>query len=66
MAIDLGGIMPGTDQHVDLDRLGLVDGEMYAMQFFYAHRNPTQAMFRVRTNVPLIGTEAESVNASFD
>ncbi len=66
MAIDLGGIMPGTDQHVDLDRLGLVDGEMYAMQFFYAHRNPTQAIFRVRTNVPLIGTEAESVNASFD
>ena len=66
MAIDLGGIMPGTDQHVDLDRLGLVDGEIYAMQFFYAHRNPTQAMFRVRTNVPLIGTEAESVNASFD
>lgn len=66
MAIDLGGIIPGTDQHVDLDRLGLVDGEVYAMQFFYAHRNPTQAIFRVRTNVPLIGTEAESVNASFD
>ncbi|MCH8212135.1 MAG: fibro-slime domain-containing protein [Planctomycetes bacterium] len=66
MAIDLGGIIPGTDQHVDLDRLGLVDGQVYAMQFFYAHRNPTQAMFRVRTNVPLIGTEAESVNASFD
>ena len=66
MAIDLGGIMPGTDQHVDLDRLGLVDGQVYAMQFFYAHRNPTQAMFRVRTNIPLIGTEAESVNASFD
>ncbi|MEE9295515.1 MAG: fibro-slime domain-containing protein, partial [Phycisphaerae bacterium] len=64
MAIDLGGIIPSTDQHVDLDRLGLVDGEVYAMQFFYAHRNPTQAMFRVRTNVPLIGTEAESVNAS--
>ncbi|MEE9130183.1 MAG: fibro-slime domain-containing protein [Phycisphaerales bacterium] len=66
LAIDLGGIIPSTDQHVDLDRLGLVDGESYAMQFFYAHRNPTQAIFRVRTNVPLIGTEAESVNAGFD
>ncbi len=66
LAIDLGGIIPGTDQHVDLDRLGLVDGEFYAMQFFYAHRNPTQALFRVRTNVPLIGAEAESVNAGFD
>ena len=66
MAIDLGGIIPGTAQHVDLDRLGLVDGQDYAMQFFYAHRNPTQARFSVRTNVPLIGTEAESVNASFD
>ena len=66
LAIDLGGVMPGTDQHVDMDRLGLIDGEVYGLQLFYAHRNPNQAVFRIRTNIPLIGTEVESVNASFD
>ena len=66
LAIDLGGVIPGTDQHVELDRLGLVDGQTYTMHFFYAHRNPTQAVFRVRTNVPLTGTNPATVNAAFD
>ncbi len=66
LAIDLGGIIPGTDQHVELDRLNLVDGQTYTMHFFYAQRNPTQAVFRVRTNVPLIGTNPATVNAGFD
>ena len=66
MAIDLGGIIPGTDQHVDMDRLNLVDGQTYTMHFFYAQRNPTQAVFNVRTNVPLIGTNPQTVNAGFD
>lgn len=66
LAIDLGGVIAGTDQHVDMDRLNLVDGQTYTMHFFYAQRNPTQAVFNVRTNVPLIGTNPQTVNAGFD
>ncbi|MCH8823984.1 MAG: fibro-slime domain-containing protein [Planctomycetes bacterium] len=66
LAIDLGGIIPGTNQRVDMDRLELVDGQVYPIQFFYAHRNPSQAIFSVKTNIPLIGTETQSVNAAFD
>ena len=66
LAIDLGGVIPGTNQRVDMDRLGLVAGQVYQIRFFYAHRNPSQAVFSVRTNIPLIGTTTESVNAGFD
>jgi len=66
LAIDLGGIIPGTNQRVNMDRLELVDGQSYKIQFFYAHRNPSQAIFSVRTSIPLIGTDTQSVNAGFD
>ena len=31
LVIDLGGIAGNTDQHIDLDRLGLADGESYRL-----------------------------------
>ena len=65
LAIDLGGVLPLMDQHVDMDRLGLTDGQTYRMLFFYAHRQPGPAMFRMRTNLDL-DSLVPSISAAFD
>ena len=54
LAMDLGGVIPGTSQYVSMDRLNLVDGKTYTMHFFYAQRQGTVASFRMRTNLDLI------------
>ncbi|MHC4765140.1 MAG: fibro-slime domain-containing protein [Planctomycetota bacterium] len=64
MAMDLGGVVPGTEQVVELDRLGLQDGEVYDLRFFFAHRYPAPPAFRLRTNVEL-WSDAVVVAASF-
>ncbi len=51
MVIDLAGVLPGTGQIIEMDRLGLQDGEMYDAHFFFAHRQSAQAQFNVRTNI---------------
>jgi fibro-slime domain-containing protein len=66
LGIDLGGIIPYTQQHLALDRLDLEDGMTYSMRFFYAQRNPVLAVFRLRTNVPLIMRDPSVVSAGFD
>ena len=53
MVIDLGGIAAATDQRIDLGRLGLIDGETYTMQLFFAHRAEGGSQFNLRTNVEL-------------
>jgi fibro-slime domain-containing protein len=53
LAMDLGGLVAGTEQVVELDRLGLTDGEVYEMTFYFAHRYPAPPAFHLRTNVPL-------------
>ena len=57
MVIDLGGIAATTDQRIDLDRLGLVDGEEYTMELFFAHRAEGASQFNLRTNVELWNDE---------
>ncbi|MCI0365681.1 MAG: fibro-slime domain-containing protein [Phycisphaerales bacterium] len=67
LVIDLGGMLQGTNQIVDLDRLGLVDGRTYQLDFFYAHRNSASSTFRVRTNMDLIiDPPAMTVSAATD
>ncbi|MHC5115193.1 MAG: fibro-slime domain-containing protein, partial [Planctomycetota bacterium] len=66
LAMDLGGILPGSPQHVPIDRLGLVDGQTYNMRFFYAQRNPTLSIFRMRTNLPLVGVTPVPVSGVYD
>ena len=67
LAMDLGGILPGTGQHVEIDRLDLVDGQTYRINFFYAQRNPVNASFNMRTNVDLINdTSLVSASPDFD
>jgi len=67
LAMDLGGIVPGTQQHVEMDRMNLTDGQMYTFDFFYAQRQSGMAIFRMRTNLPLVGdTSVAAVSAGFD
>jgi fibro-slime domain-containing protein len=61
LAMDLGGIIPGTAQYVEMDRLGLTDGETYQVSFFYAQRQSLEAGFSMRTNIPFATTAAPAV-----
>ncbi|MCZ6835373.1 MAG: fibro-slime domain-containing protein [Planctomycetota bacterium] len=54
LGLDLGGVQPGVSQIIELERLGLTDGQTYALQFFYAQRNPSTSRFSMRTNVVVI------------
>ncbi|NLG16818.1 MAG: fibro-slime domain-containing protein [Fibrobacter sp.] len=57
LAIDLGGLHDRARDTLILDQmkdeLGLVDGEMYSMDMFYAERNPIGANFMIRTSMDL-------------
>jgi fibro-slime domain-containing protein len=67
LVIDLGGVHAAQDQFVDLNRLGLIDGETYTLDFFFAERHRTQSNFRIQTNLELIGdTSVPTINAGFD
>ncbi|MHC4407029.1 MAG: fibro-slime domain-containing protein, partial [Planctomycetota bacterium] len=49
LVIDLGGVHAAVEQYIDLDRLGLEDGETYDLDFFFAERHRTQSNFRIVT-----------------
>ena len=53
LVLDLGGMAFNKVQYVDLDRMGLNDGEKARMQFFHAQRQRGLAIFRLKTNVVL-------------
>jgi fibro-slime domain-containing protein len=62
LAMDLGGVKPGTPQHLEIDRMtNLTDGATCTIQLFYAQRQTTDAVFRLRTNLDLVG---QPMNAS--
>ncbi|MCI0676164.1 MAG: fibro-slime domain-containing protein [Phycisphaerales bacterium] len=54
LVLDIGGVLPGTSQRVNLDRVDLVDGRTYQMNFFYAQRNSALSTFGFQTNMDLI------------
>ncbi len=67
MVIDLGGVHAAHDQFVDLNRLGLVDGERYQLDFFFAERHRTQSNFRIQTNLLLESPGVvPTINSGFD
>jgi fibro-slime domain-containing protein len=65
---DLIGVHASHDQYVDLDRpsLGLVDGEWYRLDFFFAQRFEPQAHFSISTNVVLDSLPIGTVSAVYD
>ncbi len=58
MGIDLGGVVPGTTQIIELDRLGLAGGQSYVMHLFFAHRGSSASEFNLRTNLVLSNDQA--------
>jgi|RhiMethySRZTD1v2_1073278.scaffolds.fasta_scaffold05532_7 fibro-slime domain-containing protein len=66
LVIDLGGVHAAQTQSVLLDRLGLVGGQTYNLDFFFAERHYTQSNFRIQTNIQLVNTAIPAVNAAFD
>jgi fibro-slime domain-containing protein len=57
LAIDLGGLNNNASDTLYLDHpktdLGLVDGNMYMMDIFYAEREPIGANFRIKTSLDI-------------
>lgn len=66
MVIDLGGVHAAKEQYVDLNRLGLTDGETYTLSFFFAERHRTQSNFRIVTNLQLENTPPSTMSAIYD
>ncbi|MHC4217026.1 MAG: fibro-slime domain-containing protein [Planctomycetota bacterium] len=66
LVIDLGGVHSAVEQYIDLDRLGLEDGETYDLDFFFAERHRTQSNFRIVTNLPLESVVPPTISAIFD
>lgn len=65
LGIDLGGVEPPAGQIVEMDRLNLVDGQLYTLRFFYAHRYGAAA-FNMRTNVEPIDVTTFLTSAPMD
>lgn len=51
LVIDLGGIHGPEGDEVDLDTLGLEEGQKYPMNIFHAERNPTMSNFKITTTI---------------
>jgi fibro-slime domain-containing protein len=66
LVIDLGGVHAAQQQYVDLDRLGLTDGDTYPLDFFYAERHRTEANCRIQTNLVLNTPGTPSITSAFD
>jgi fibro-slime domain-containing protein len=66
LVIDLGGVHAAVEQYVDLNRLGLQDGNTYKLDFFFAERHRTESNFRIVTNLQLESGVLPTVSTIFD
>ena len=66
LVIDVGGVHSAIEQSIELDRLGLQDGEVYRLSFFFAERHRTQSNFRIQTNLKLETVNLPTVTAAYD
>lgn len=66
LVIDLGGVHAAHDQYIEIDRLGLSDGEVYQIDFFFAERHRTQSNFRIQTNMPIVTMDLPTVSMVYD
>jgi len=66
LVIDLGGVHGAIEQVVELNRLGLVDGQDYELAFFFAERHRTQSNFKITTNLQLESVQLPTVSHAYD
>jgi len=66
LVIDLGGVHSAIEQVVELNRLGLTDGEDYELAFFFAERHRTQSNFKITTNLQLETIALPTVSHAYD
>ena len=66
LVIDLAGVHGAVEQEVQLNRLGLVNGQQYDLDFYFAERHRTQSNFKITTNLLLQTTELPTVSNAFD
>lgn len=53
LVVDLGGVHGAISGSVDLDTLGLVSGNDYSFNLFFAERHTTESNFRIDTSIML-------------
>ncbi len=61
LVMDVGGVKVGARQYVDMDRLGLTDGQKVSLKFFTAQRSTTSAALGIKTNIVLETTAGLNV-----
>jgi fibro-slime domain-containing protein len=53
LVIDVGGVHSAESDKVNLDDLGLIEGETYPLELFFAERHTTQSNFMMETDLVL-------------
>ena len=67
LIIDLGGTLTPQRQYMALDRLDLITGQTYTIEFFFAHRRVALvSLFHMRTNIELLTGAVPATTAFYD
>ncbi|ORT51145.1 hypothetical protein ST37_07275 [Vibrio sp. qd031] len=61
LVLDLGGVHSVEGGLVDLDTLGLDDGEDYSWNFFFAERHTTQSNFTMQVSIQDLSTTSTDI-----
>jgi fibro-slime domain-containing protein len=51
LALDLGGVHRAEEGTINLDELGLIEGQEYPMDIFHAERHTTESTFKITTSI---------------
>ena len=70
LAVDIGGVHGQASDEVNLDQqaaaLGLIPGEIYPLDFFFAERHTTESNFRIETTIQLSVVPPTTVSPLYD
>jgi len=68
LVIDHGGVVANREQRIDLNRLGLTNGNEYQLHFFVAERKQPQSLFEIKTNIASLRTAGgnDAILAAYD
>lgn len=70
LAVDIGGVHGQASRSINLDSaaaaLGLVEGQTYPLDFFFAERHTTESNFRIETTITLKEVPPTTVSPLYD